>query len=114
MDPKIITARAKPEAIIQADFTKFLRERKWFVKSTHGNMYQSGFPDLYTAHRMYGQRWVEVKNPAHFYFTDAQMETFPLLNAHGVGVWVIIAATEEEYKKLFGPQNWYFYINNKP
>jgi hypothetical protein len=84
----------------------------WYVKSTHGNMYQSGFPDLFACHSRYGQRWVECKLPEGkgSRFTDAQMEDFPKLCANGSGVWIITAATDFEYQKLFRPPNWYQYL----
>jgi hypothetical protein len=74
-------------------------------------MFQSGFPDLFCCHKSYGIRWVEVKNPEKYSFTAAQLTDFPMFNAHGVGIWVLVAATEEEYKKLFRPQNWYQYTS---
>jgi hypothetical protein len=100
-----------PEAKIQGDIIDFLRIREWFVKPTIGNAFQYGFPDLFCTHFRYGHRWVEVKNPAKYAFTPAQLETFPKLCAHGSGVWVMVAATEYEYKKLFAPANWYAYLS---
>lgn len=73
-------------------------------------MYQEGFPDLYCCHFSLGTRWVEVKMPIGYVFTPAQIKTFPEFNAKGVGVWIMTAATEFEYKKLFQPQNWYTYL----
>lgn len=73
-------------------------------------MFQQGFPDLYITHRSYGTRWVEVKNLKAYAFTPAQLKTFPLMVAHGSGVWVMVAATEEEYQKLFKPCNWWHYL----
>jgi len=101
----------KPETILQKNVIKMLRYKGWFVKSTHGNLYQSGFPDLYCTHRIYGHRWVEVKMPTRTgdVFTPAQHETFPQLCANGAGVWVIVAATESEYEKLFKRFNWFMY-----
>lgn len=110
MNPKIISRRGSPEAIIQAKFEEFLILRKWSVRATHGNMYQHGFPDLYCCHNTFGARWIECKNPLNYRFTGAQLEYFPELNAHGQGIWVITAATEDQYKRLFGPQNWYHYL----
>ncbi len=110
MNPKIIATRQGPEAIIQRDFTNFLKIRNWSVRSTHGSTFQFGFPDLFCCHKSYGARWVECKCPTGYKFTAAQMEYFPELNSHGVGVWIITAATENEYKKLFKPQNWWAYL----
>lgn len=99
-----------PEKIIQDAIIKFLRERGWFVQPFIGNFYQFGVPDLYIAKRRYGTRWVEVKNPASYKFTPAQMETFPRFSAEGVGVWILTAATEAEYQKLFKPPNWWTFL----
>lgn len=82
----------------------------WHVEVTHGNLYQFGFPDLYAMHRMYGTRWIEVKNPGKYQFTEAQLKTFPMWNAHGVGIWILTAATEEEYQKLFKSYNWIYFL----
>ncbi len=107
---KIYNHAKGPEAIIQEALIKYLRERGWFVNPTHGNMYQQGFPDLYAIKRRYGQRWIEVKNPLKFKFTPAQWETFPRMLAEGVGIWILTAATEIEYQKLFQKQNLWKYM----
>ena len=73
-------------------------------------MYQEGFPDLYCCHFRFGPRWIEVKMPTGYAFTPAQIKTFPEFNAKGVSVWIMTAATEFEYKKLFKPQNWHTYL----
>lgn len=95
-----------PEAKIQDALIDFLRVREWFVKPTHGSMYQSGFPDLYTYHPKYRIRWIEVKNPEAYSFTPAQLDNFPRFGP----IWILVAATEYEYQKLFGPPNWYTYL----
>lgn len=77
---------------------------------THGNMYQSGFPDLFACHKLYGARWIEVKNPKSYKFTPAQLRYFPQICANGSGVWVLVAGTLEEYKKLFKRPNWHRYL----
>ena len=100
-----------PEEIIQDAIVLMLRGKGWYVQETHGNMYQRGFPDLYTTHSRYGPRWVEVKNPEKYSFTPAQLEHFPKLCANGSDVWILIAATEHEYKKLFIRGNWYSYLS---
>jgi hypothetical protein len=110
MNPKIISKKKRPEGERQDRIEKYLTDRGWSVRSTHGNMYMAGFPDLYVCHRNYGSRWIEVKNPDHFVFTPAQLEYFPELGAHGVGVWILIDGTEEEYKKLFRPYNWWQFL----
>lgn len=100
-----------PEAKIQKALVKFLRERGWWVKETHGNMYQSGLPDLYAVKRQYGRpRWIEVKYVPNLKFTPAQWEDFPRMVTEGIGIWVLTAATEEEYQKLFKPPNLWVYM----
>lgn len=66
-------------------------------------MYQSGFPDLYCTHPKYGIRWIEVKLPnmKGSVFTPAQLKEFPKLASHGTLIWIITAATNTEYRKLF-------------
>lgn len=112
MNPKLAKNKRGPEAKIQDDIVSMLLNYGWFVKSTHGSMFQSGFPDLYATHTRYGARWIEVKLPnmEGSKFTSAQLEDFPKLCANGAGVWVLTAATESEYKKLFSKFNWYLYL----
>lgn len=76
---------------------------------THGNLYQRGFPDLYCTHPKHKQRWIEVKNPDNYSFTPAQLENFPLISK-GAGIWILVAATQDEYKKLFQAPNWWKYL----
>jgi hypothetical protein len=108
--PKILTARG-PERIIQDQIIQMLTIKGWLVKETHGNMFQSGFPDLFAAKRNMGSRWIEVKNPTKYKFTPAQMDDFPKFGAAGVGIWILTAATEHEYNKLFQPANWYSFLS---
>lgn len=112
MDPKIARSKRGPEGKIQDDIMTMMRNYGWYVKHTHGSQFQSGLPDLYCTHVRYGARWVEVKLPnmEGSKFTSAQLEDFPLLCAHGAGVWVLTAATETEYRKLFTKFNWYMYL----
>lgn len=103
--------KKRPEAKIQDALISYLRAREWFVKSTHGNAYQSGFPDLWACSTKYGHRWVEVKLPdmKGSRYTSAQLENFPKFCANGSGVWVLTAANDSEYAKLFKPANWWVY-----
>lgn len=108
MEPqKKIKGKKGPERIIQDALVIYLRGREWLIKETHGNLYQSGFPDLFCYHRNYGMRWVEVKNPDKFSFTPAQLRDFPQFSAVQCGIWILTGANEEQYKKLFLPPNWY-------
>lgn len=103
--------KERPEHKIQKEITNMLVLRGWLVKPTHGDQYQSGFPDLYCTHSRYGSRWVEVKLPGMkgSRFTSAQMEWFPKFCANGSGVWILTGATETEYQKLFKNFNWWEY-----
>ena len=99
-----------PERKIQNAITDFLKSAIGAVKTRMEMSINFGFPDLYACHRKYGARWIEVKNPENYSFTPAQLETFPMFVAHGAGVWILVAATEEEYQKLFKPCNWYQFL----
>lgn len=111
MDRPRIKPKRGPERKIQDNLINFLKIRDWLVMETHGNMYQRGFPDLYCAHAQYKQRWIEVKVDGAYSFTPAQLEYFPKLTSCGVGIWILTAATEDEYKKLFSPPNWWQYLD---
>lgn len=101
-----------PEAKIQADIITMLRNRDWYVKNMHGNMYQAGFPDLFATHRLYGIRLIEVKLPEMkgSHFTRAQLDTFPKLQAYGAKIWILTGATESDYKLLLKPSNYQEFI----
>ena len=103
-------SRKGPEKKIQEEIEEFLTKKGWLVVRTHGSMYQSGFPDDYITHKYYGPKWVEIKNPKSYCFTPAQLKMFPKFCANGAGVWVLVAPTETEYLKIFGPANWWKYI----
>lgn len=92
-----------------------LEERNWFVITLHGNMYQSGLPDLYAAHKLYGSRFIEVKLPGMVgsTFTPAQKDVFPRLLAHGTGIWILTGANAIELQKLFVPCNCEEYLLKK-
>lgn len=101
----------RPERKIQDAIKRKLFLLGWHVMETHGNMYQSGFPDLYAMHPRYGTRWIEVKNREGFHFTAAQLKEFKTMTAHGVGVWVLTSDDDSEIDKLFGPANWHHYLS---
>jgi hypothetical protein len=101
-----------PEAPIKDAIKLYMEKLGWYVIVTHGNAFQSGLPDLYCCHLQHGQRWVEVKNPLKYSFTKAQWDVFPALACKGVGVWILTAATDEEYKKLWLPPNYHRYMGH--
>ena len=113
MDKPRIRESHGPEWKIQQKLIKFLRARKWLVEITQGNLYQKGFPDLYLSHVKFGQRWIDVKNPVAYTFTKAQRIKWPNWERHGVGIWILVAPTEEEYDKLWQPPNWRKYWKSK-
>lgn len=98
-----------PERQIQDNIKDALEAEGWYCKDTHGNIFQYGFPDLYVCHEKYGARWIEVKNPKGYVFTPAQLKTFPMFQANGVGVWVLTDASERD--KLFKAANWWQFLD---
>ena len=98
------------ERKIQNEIICMLRNKGWFVKETHGNMYQCGFPDLFATHHRYGSRWIEVKNPIKYAFTPAQLEEFPKFCVNGSHIWILTGANDVEYNKLFKQSNWHLYL----
>jgi len=103
--------REFPEKKIERDIIDFLRAREWFVKNMHGNAMQQGIPDLYATHATYGARWIEVKYAKKYRFTAAQIRYFPQFAANGAGIWILTAATESEYRKLWADPNWQFFMS---
>ena len=61
---------------------------------------------MYAGHAQWGQRWIEIKNETRYDFTKAQRAKFPVLDSFNIGIWVLVAATEKEYDKLFHEPNW--------
>lgn len=112
MDPLKSKIKNRPEAIIQEKLIEYLRYREWFVKPTHGNMYQSGFPDLYASHMNYGHRWIEVKLPdmKGSKFTPAQITTFPQMAAAGSRIYILTGADDRNYEILKKDPNWHIYF----
>ncbi len=95
-----------PEWYIQRDLMEFMRIRGWLVERMTGNMFQKGIPDLYCFHKKWGERWIDVKNDGKYSFTNDQKRKWPVWDDAGVGIWILVAATQEEYDKLFEPANW--------
>jgi hypothetical protein len=109
VDPIVIRGGQGPEAKIQSELIAFLEARGWFVKVTVGTAMSSGFPDLFCCHKNVGTRWIDVKNPKSWRLTPAQKDVWPKMTANGSGVWILTAATQFEYEKLFAPANWHLY-----
>lgn len=103
MQPKRFQKPKRPEKKIEGDICTFLAARGWYNFVTHGGRFQSGFPDIFTTHAVHGSRLIEVKLPGMkgSSFTKAQLRKFPLFISHGSPIWILTAATEYEYRKLF-------------
>jgi hypothetical protein len=102
-----------PEWRIQNELKRYLAVRGWLVEATHGNAYQKGFPDLYLYHPQHRQRWVDCKSPIRHSLTRAQRTKWPRWEKFGVGIWILTAATQEQYDKLFGPPNWRAFFKSR-
>ncbi len=107
--------KSGPEARIQKAVMTMLYHKGWYIVVIPGSKFLSGMPDLYVTHSRYGSRLVEIKLPnmKGSRFTPAQLEKFPKLAANGSGIWILTAATEDEYEKLFKRQNWSLYLGLK-
>jgi len=110
MEPAKLKVNTRPEAKIQDRLIKRLLMEGWYAKSTHGNAYQSGFPDVFAAHVSYGSRWIEVKLPKGSKLEASQRETFHEFAKQNVGVWILTDHGDWEYNKLFKPANWYTFL----
>ena len=95
-----------PEWHIQNDLRDYLRARGWLVERMTGNAYQFGIPDLYIFHPKWGARWIDVKAPGQYTFTKQQKRKWPVWESFNVGIWILTAANQIEYDKLFKPPNW--------
>lgn len=92
--------------------TNLMRGKGWYVKKLHGSMFQSGLPDLFTAHLKFGQRLIECKHPSCCKLefgglSPSQRASFQELTDYGVQIWILTGP--EEYMKLFEPPNWKTY-----
>lgn len=96
----------KLELQIQHELVEFLEARGWHVERLLADAFQNGFPDLYCHHKKWGPRWVEVKRPKDYSFTRAQKRKWPEWERAGIAIWILTAATQEQYDLLFGPPNW--------
>ena len=96
----------EPEEAIQAKLIEFLRARGWHVERMSANCWQNGIPDLYCYNREVGERWIEVKRPVKYSFTKYQRQKWPKWEKAGIGIWILTAATQEQYRLLFKPANW--------
>ncbi len=99
----------KQESKIQSAIIRLLEDRGWHVEKLRADSFQNGFPDLYAYHRDWGHRWIEVKRPKGYSFTQRQRQKFPAWEKAGIGIWILSDANESQYALLFGPPNWRSY-----
>jgi len=110
MDKPKIRKAYGPEYGIQREIVHFLRERGWHVERLIGVAWQYGLTDLLAGHSKYGMRLIEVKQEEHYRFTRAQKIKFPVLMAHGFGIWILTEASETQYDRLFKEPNLWDYL----
>lgn len=110
--PKRIQQKHGPEFYIRRDIMAMLDRYGWIVRKMVAGAYNEGWPDLYAIHKSHGVRWIEVKLPnmVGSRWTPAQKHWFPIMENNGCPIWVLVAASESEYKKLFMPSNWFEYM----
>lgn len=113
MDPKKFRGGLGPEAKIQREFIRYVKDRGWHVERMIGNALQKGIPDIFIAHLKHGVRWVDLKNPHDYEFTRSQRIKWPIWERYGIGIWIITGWGEKEYDKLFYPPNWRKYWKPK-
>lgn len=106
MARKKTVIRKHAETKIQSHLMRFLENRGWIVENMHGNMYQSGIPDLYCFKKEYGERWIDVKVEGRYSFTKAQIIKWPKWEKAGIGIWILTGSTQRDYDRLFEPPNW--------
>ncbi len=97
--------RDEPEKRVRRRIKQYMTARGWRVDITHGNKYQSGFPDLHCYHIVHGLRWVDAKNPLSFKYTTPQIKLWPEWEKVGCGVWIMFDGDDVNYKVLFQPPN---------
>jgi len=113
VEPKKFRSRTGPEAIIQREFIRYLKDRGWHVERMIGNQLQKGIPDIYIMHPEHGSRWIDLKNPIDYEFTRAQRIKWPIWETYGIGIWIITGWSDEDYAKLWKPPNWRKYWKPK-
>jgi hypothetical protein len=106
--------RSSPEDRIQERIKSFLEAHGWLVEKMHGNAFQKGIPDLYCFHPELNNpeglhRWVDVKVKGRYRYTKDQCQKWTKWEGFRLPVYIMVAATDEEYAKLFGRPNFRLY-----
>ena len=97
-----------PEWHIQKDVIRFLGARGWNVEHTHGNLYQTGFPDLLRCAQTMGHPLdrLQAAQAVIQLHEGRYKQKWPAWEAYGIGIWILTAATQAEYDKLFAVPTW--------
>ncbi len=106
---RLFRTTTQSEAERQDRVLRYLILRDWQVKITVGTALSYGWPDIYTAHKRHGPRWIEMKKPGEK-LRDTQIDFITQFALVDVGVWVLTEANPTEYRKLFYPPNWHEFI----
>ena len=101
-----------PEQAIQTKIVRKLTAQGWYIIKTHGNQFQSGLPDLWACHELYGARWIEIKLPNFkgSRFTPAQRTVLPKILAKRIGIWIRTSDDDAELAKLTRKSNCAYYL----
>jgi hypothetical protein len=99
-----LKSRGSPEHQQQQALRRRMEQEGWLTEKVHGNLYQSGWPDLFCHHLTHGARWIELKRSAKTKLRPSQVGLFTRWSHYGVNVWVLTGP--EDYVLLFKPPNW--------
>lgn len=94
-------ARNKIETQIEKKIIHELEKQGWFVKKVHGSGTSKNWPDLFCAHKVYGKRWIEIKQPRGR-LSGGQIKEFIKWSEHLIGIW-ILTRVEDIYKLKYQP-----------
>ena len=95
------------------DLVKYLEIRGWLTQRMSADAFLKGFPDLFCADNKWGTRWVEVRRPENHTLNKAQRRRWALWDELRIGIWVLTAATQEEFNKLYKPPNWVISVRHR-
>ena len=77
----------------------------WHTEKSHGNAYQSGWPDLYCMHPEHGQCWIETKVRGKK-LEASQVTTFLKWHKHRVRIYIITSVDDLILVYKHKPPNW--------
>lgn len=100
--------RERPEQIGQQHLRRHMHQLGWHTEKFSGGPYQNSIPDLLCMHKLYGQRWVEMKDRIAGKLSPGQIRKILKWHQYGVQVWIL--HDEKDYQKLFLKSNSYLFI----